>query len=384
MPVPGSASRLFIADNIGFTGQSELSRERLGLAALGFNETRPSRRVPGGSRHTNRESRDVSDVSGTFTTDANDVTAPLIAAAHAKKRWFRWLPEGAAIGDRRYRVPGYPQVTVNMSGGETITFAVTVDGDGAVSPDVLTSAIAKGAIYEGQSYKASGCDFFFYDGQAASDILALSGDDGDAGEGTLAFTTTYNARIPTGSKATVRFPQMTDAVFSLAQVYYGETARLLREASEMPVKANASEVAILTPFGAYVGGVMPEGIDVQETDDAAIIVGANLPFRGACHFGSVEELSLASGLSASTDLDAVPAGYDPDDGLWAVVKSSAVSTGQTATIGDGTNDSDPFPLRTGIFRVTGAPSTMDQLDVSAALGGAVDLAIVYGSPVGIE
>ena len=226
------------------------------------------------------------------------------------------------------------------------------------------------------SYKGDRTKVWFSPGDGTLIDLTL-----DTGDISLAFTPNLEGVETLGTKHMGRVLTSRDVAATIGTLYLDDKADKVREAARSAALANNSTLLVEYEWGAYVGGVLPEGFGVTTPYNGLVSVSASLPASGQWYEGLISaEANLGV---AFVNLPDKPADATYDE-IWAVVDSAAAQT-TTWTVADaGTNESDAISAKPGIYKVENLPSAPTRFKAAAAPSGTVKVRFLYGVVVGGE
>ena len=136
----------------------------------------------------------------------------------------------------------------------------------------------------------------------------------------------------------------------------------------------------ITPFGAYAGAVVPQGVEITTPVDAVVSLSAELPANGAQFFGPIGKANLTA---VSQNLPSKPADSEYDSIICLVESTSAQST-NFRIFDSGSGQSAVIPASPGIYVVGSLPSAPTRFNAAAAPAGTVSVTFVYAKRIGVE
>ena len=227
------------------------------------------------------------------------------------------------------------------------------------------------------AYKGADAKCLFGDGDGL--LIDLSP---DAGELSIELSPAFSDLEVFDQLFVGRAGTSMDASASLSTLYYGEAARRVRDAAASASRASSSALALTHPqMGAWVMGVVPEGMAVDAPYDGLASASPTLPASGpVCYAPTTGKGTLTS---AYQTLPSKPADSAYTH-LWAIVETTSAQT-TTFTVADaGSGLSDPISAKPGVYAIYGLPSAPTRYKAAATPTGVVSVTFLYARQIIVE
>ena len=133
MATRGSDAKLYMGDTAVKAQMTELTAPGLGCSTVEVTHARPSKVVPGYDLDQERETTERVDTTGSFTIEANAVTAPLFKRAMGQRKFFQYAPRGESAGKVVEAFAAFITMTIGSQATGSVTFDITLAGDSDVA-----------------------------------------------------------------------------------------------------------------------------------------------------------------------------------------------------------------------------------------------------------